>query len=94
MRSNIAENVTIENVAEKWKKVADMSNAQHLDSIQEATMALVSSLDKLRSSSSSSDRNKSGDDSGDVFTFTSKDVILYALGGMIVAKMLAHICID
>lgn len=60
-----------------------MSNAQHMDSIQEATMALVSSLDKLRSSSSSQDTEGDGE-SGDVFAFTSKDVILYALGGMMI----------
>lgn len=53
-----------------------MSNAQHLDSIQDATMALVSSLEKLRTSPS-----QKTETSGDVFSFNSKDIILYALGG-------------
>lgn len=63
-----------------------MSNAQHMDSIQEATMALVSSLDNLRSSSQGAE--SSSDNSEDVYAFTSKDVILYALGG----RMVVNIC--
>lgn len=55
-----------------------MSNAEHLNSIQEATMALVSSLQELRASAPSGANESSN---GDVFSFDNKDVILYALGG-------------
>lgn len=76
MRSKITDGVTIEDVAKKWKNITDMSKAQHLDTIEDATLALVSSLDTLRASSPQKTRND-----GDVFRFDSRDVILYALGG-------------
>lgn len=75
MRSKITDGVSVENVAENWERVTDMSKAEHLNTIQEATLALVSSLDSLHSS-------KGGDVSeGNPVSFSSKDTILYALGG-------------
>lgn len=50
-----------------------MTNAEHLDSIQEATGALMTSLDSLRS-------GHVKDEEVDVYEFTQKDIILYALG--------------
>lgn len=68
--------MTIEDVAKKWEEVTDTSKARHLESIQEATMALVSSLDSLRTSAAEQNEIE-----GDTFCFDNRDVILYALGG-------------
>lgn len=51
-----------------------MKNAQHLDSIQEATGALISSLESLRNPD-----NKKEDE--DIYELTDNGMILYALGG-------------
>lgn len=78
LRSKITEGVIVEEVAKKWDAVTDMSKATHLNSIQEATMALVSSLEKLRNAEDTQE-TASEEDS---FRFDNKDVILYALGGI------------
>lgn len=81
LRSSISDGVTIEDVAQRWDKVTDMSTAEHLSSIQEATMGLVTALEKLRNLESAQEEDKMGP-----YVFNSKDVILYALGGMYAAQ--------
>lgn len=75
LRSKITDGVTIEDVAQKWSKVTDMSKAERLNSIQEATMGLVTALEKLRNP------NAESEEESDPYVFNNKDVILYALGG-------------
>ncbi|XP_044265364.1 peroxisomal multifunctional enzyme type 2-like isoform X1 [Tribolium madens] len=73
LRTEVTDGVSVENVRDKWQKVTSMTNAEHLDSIQEATGALMTSLDSLRS-------GQVKDEEVDVYNFTQKDIILYALG--------------
>lgn len=56
-----------------------MKNSQHLENLQEATVSLITVLDELRSSNRP---ETSSDQETDVYTFSSKELILYALGGM------------
>lgn len=66
--------MSIENVRDNWSKVTDMQNAEHLDSIQEATGALITSLEKLRTT-----EKPSSNDDPDVFPLTDNAFILYSL---------------
>lgn len=75
LRANINDTVTIENVRDNWSKVLDMKSAQHLDSIQEATGALLTSLEQLRSSLPEYESNS------EKYPLTDNAFILYALGG-------------
>lgn len=80
LRSSLSESVTPESVRDVWSNVTDMSNAERLDSITEATGSLVEILDNLQSKAG--DGNSSGSNqTSDNFTFNYKDLILYALGG-------------
>ncbi|XP_057653667.1 peroxisomal multifunctional enzyme type 2-like isoform X1 [Diorhabda carinulata] len=72
LRSNIEDGVSIENVKTNWETIRDISNAKRLDSIQDATGALIASLEGLKSGNIESDNE-------DVFNFCNKDKILYAL---------------
>lgn len=76
LRTKITDGVTLENVRDKWGNVADMSNAKHLDSIQEATGSLMTALEGLRSGQESTEAEDI-----DEFSFNDKDCVLYALGG-------------
>lgn len=83
LRSSLSQDVTIENVRDAWNKVVDMSNAERMSSITEATGSLVELLDNLEGNNSS---DASGNQSNkaqttDEFSFANKDLILYALGG-------------
>lgn len=72
--------MTPETVRDAWTKVVDMSNAEQMNSITEATGSLVELLDKLetgRSMSESIPDQKYRDN----FKFGNKDLMLYALGG-------------
>ena len=63
----------MENVRDNWQQVTSMTGAEILASIQDATGALMTSLDNLRSGDVKKEEM-------DVFEFTEKDTILYALG--------------
>jgi 3-hydroxyacyl-CoA dehydrogenase/3a,7a,12a-trihydroxy-5b-cholest-24-enoyl-CoA hydratase len=73
LRTKITDGVTLENVRDNWQRVTSMEDAEHLNSIQEATGALMSSLESFRSGHAQKQEN-------DVYDFTEKDAILYALG--------------
>lgn len=76
LRSSVSENVTPENVRDAWEKVTDMQNATHVDSITEATGTLVELLDVMNVNQTESVAGEYTDE----FSFTNKDLILYALG--------------
>lgn len=63
-----------------------MSEAKRIDSIQEATGALMTSLEGLKS------RQEGGSEEEEVdnFEFSNKDAILYALGGTYVFLFLCR----
>lgn len=76
LRRSIADPVTIENVRDHWEKIIDMREAGRLDSIQEATGSLITALDELRSGQGPAPSQGGAD----MYSFTGKDLILYALG--------------
>lgn len=85
LRASMNDTVTIENVRDKWSKVTDMTGAKHLNGIQETTLELMNSLDAIRDTGSSGSgttggASADGDEEVDPFTYTEKDLILYALG--------------
>lgn len=79
LRTQIGEGVSLENVRDNWDRVTNMGreNVNRLNSTQEATLSLVNALETLREG-----RGSGGQTSlSEAFSFTSKDLILYALGG-------------
>lgn len=80
LRSSLSENVTPEFVRNVWGKVTDMSNAQHLESITEATGGLMDVLTAFENGGEPNN-NSNGQSYSDTFKYNSKDLILYALGG-------------
>lgn len=78
LRSSISEDVTIENVRDAWSQVTDMSKAEQMGTITEATGSLVELLDKLEEGQKGSQKQS---EISDAFSFGNKDLILYALGG-------------
>lgn len=79
LRSKITDGVSIEDVQRRWEKITDIDDSQRLNSIQEATGALITSLEGLRSNpGTNAARNNEV-----IFEYISKDVILYALGGIL-----------
>nr|XP_023016519.1 peroxisomal multifunctional enzyme type 2 [Leptinotarsa decemlineata] len=76
LRNAIEEGVTVEAVRDRWQKVTNVADSTRLDSIQDATGALMASLEGLNGGN----RENEGDEQPDVYEFTSKDIILYALG--------------
>lgn len=86
MRKTPTDIVTPEDVRANWASITDMSRATHLDSIQEATGALMTSLAGLRGGDNE-DMGIGGEIAEDQFMFKDKDLITYALGvGCSVAK--------
>ncbi|CAG9858017.1 unnamed protein product [Phyllotreta striolata] len=75
LRQKPEDQVSIEAVKDNWSTIRNLSNAQKLDTIEDATGALMASLDALRGTGG--DRNAEDVDS---FEFCNKDTILYALG--------------
>ncbi|RZC40486.1 peroxisomal multifunctional enzyme type 2, partial [Asbolus verrucosus] len=73
LRTKITDGVTLENVRDNWQNITSMSNAEHLNSIQEATGSLITSLEGLRTGTVDKEE-------ADIYEFTQKDIILYALG--------------
>lgn len=74
IRTSISEGVTPEFVRDKWSKVTDMSEAKHLNSIGEASASFVGILEELKNPPVPFDGVE------DTFTYSSRDLILYALG--------------
>lgn len=68
--------------------MTDMSEAEHLGSITEATGSLVQILDGLMNPVDATATNVSSnaEPAEDTFNFSNKDLIIYALGGTILAE--------
>lgn len=81
LRSSISEDVTIENVRDAWSQVTDMSKAEQMGTITEATGSLVELLDKLEEGQNAQKGSQKQGQVSDEFSFGNKDLILYALGG-------------
>lgn len=86
LRSSLSDSVTPEKVRDAWENVVDMSNAQRMNSITEASASLMEIIDQLESKAGNA--SQAGSKYKDVFKYGNKDLILYALGG----KWLAHTC--
>lgn len=84
LRSALADDVTPEKVRDAWDNVVDMSNAQRMNSITEASASLMEIIDQLESKSNNGGSPSTGGYK-DNFKFGNKDLILYALGGECVA---------
>lgn len=76
LRKKITDEVSIEDVRDSWDKVTDLSKATPLTTIQAATGNLMTVLEELRSAPVSGKVVK------DKFSYTPRDLIIYALGGM------------
>ncbi|KAH1014583.1 hypothetical protein HUJ05_012436 [Dendroctonus ponderosae] len=74
LRSSMNDGVTIEKVKENWGKITDMTDAKSLRAIEEATGALIESLDAIRDP-----ENQEAQANDELFEFNEKDAILYAL---------------
>lgn len=81
MRKRIDDGVTIENVRDNWDGVVSMNNPQRFEAIGEASLSLVEALDGLRSGSSQ--KSSEVGDTPDAFEVNDKNLILYALGGIV-----------
>lgn len=68
------ETITPEEVQEGWSKVTDMAHAKRIDAMTRASTSLMTVLEDLRENS------KENFTAEDIFSFGSKDLILYALG--------------
>lgn len=77
IRTSINEGVTPEFVRDRWDAVTDMSKATHLNNIGEASASFMDVLEELKNPSKSGASNDNFEDS---FNYSSRDVILYALG--------------
>ncbi|KAF5284104.1 hypothetical protein FQA39_LY17115 [Lamprigera yunnana] len=77
IRKNIQDCVSIENVKDSWQDITDMHHIHPSSSVQEATAALVESIERLKSGTIEEPAHSR---KGDVFTFYPKDLVLYALG--------------
>ena len=76
IRKRITDPASIEDVKNTWSEVTNMKDAIPIDSVQVATGGLMEVLEKLRTGGDEPESSRQGD----IFTFTSKDLILYALG--------------
>ncbi|XP_063700059.1 peroxisomal multifunctional enzyme type 2 [Culicoides brevitarsis] len=78
LRTSIESDVSPEYVRDAWSKVTDMTQAARFESNAEATGHLANILEELQQMKG---KNSSQDGGySDIFKFTSKDLILYALG--------------
>ncbi|XP_026286944.1 peroxisomal multifunctional enzyme type 2 [Frankliniella occidentalis] len=74
LRKRITDDLSIEDVRDSWEKVTDMSKATPLTTIQAATSNLMTVLEELRTAPASGKVVK------DKFSYTPRDLIIYALG--------------
>lgn len=82
LRSSLGDDVTPENVRDVWQNVVDMSTAQRLNTITEASASLMEIIDQLESrASGNASQAQAGQKYRDNFKYGNKDLILYALGG-------------
>lgn len=88
LRTSLAEDVTPEKVRDAWNQVIDMSKAERMGSITEATGSLVELLDQLDGGQNAQEQSESKYQ--DQFSFGNKDLILYALGGKF--NLYVHLC--
>lgn len=72
IRTSIDDRVTPEFVQSRWNNITDMSKAKHLVR-NEASMAFIDIIEKLKNPSSQ-------DVIEETFTYTPRDLVLYALG--------------
>lgn len=77
IRTSITEGVTPEFVRDRWDAVTDMSKATHLNNIGEASASFMEVLEELKNPSKPVASSANFEDS---FNYSSKDLILYALG--------------
>lgn len=75
LRKSITDEVSVEDVRDSWEKVTDLSKASPLTTIQEATANLMTVLEDFKSNSTLGNVVK------DDFSYTPRDLIIYALGG-------------
>jgi (3R)-3-hydroxyacyl-CoA dehydrogenase / 3a,7a,12a-trihydroxy-5b-cholest-24-enoyl-CoA hydratase / enoyl-CoA hydratase 2 len=73
--TSIGDGVTPEFVRDRWDAVTDMNEATHLNSIGEASASFMGILEELKNPSASV-----GSKFEDSFTYSSRDLMLYALG--------------
>lgn len=78
LRTSLNEMVTPEHVRNVWDKVTDMSNALHVNASADIINEIVSKLEDVKDNNNN---NNPTDDYSSSFTFGSKDLMLYALGG-------------
>lgn len=69
--------MTPEKVRDAWQNVTDMSKAEKMNTITEASGSLMEILDQLEGGKNTSQSNSNNKDN---FKFSNKDLILYALG--------------
>lgn len=79
LRSSLTDDVTPEKVRDAWENVVDMSNAQRMNTITEASASLMEIIDQLESKAGNAAQG--GSKYKDTFKYGNKDLILYALGG-------------
>ncbi|KAB0793389.1 hypothetical protein PPYR_13009 [Photinus pyralis] len=76
IRQRITDPATIESVQANWPEITNMKNAVPLVSLSASRVALVEKLEYLRKG----EQTPTSSSEGALFTFSSKDLILYALG--------------
>ncbi|XP_067007857.2 peroxisomal multifunctional enzyme type 2 [Anabrus simplex] len=78
LRARMTDGVTVEDVYNKWNEVTDMSGATRCNSIEEASSSFMTLLEKLKSGSQ--DSEEENQTVVEDFSYTTRDLILYALG--------------
>lgn len=74
LRASISDGVTPEFVRDRWDAVSDMSQATRLNSTGEASASFMGILEELKSPAKEVSKFE------DTFNYSSRDLILYALG--------------
>lgn len=82
LRKKLHDGVSVEDVRDSWDVVTNMSDTVHLDSIEEATGAIMQDLEELKSGKSADAgdyENLSDGENAGIFEFSDRDLILYAI---------------